>query len=415
MKWREILSIDLDSLFRGDWPPKMSAPFWRLRWHMPRWKKPRRLVSRRKPTWRGPRYLRAGKWRRELQMVTEQLASIVRTNSPMAGGLEAAALDAPKARLQDVLLVLRDDIASGLSISEAMGKQSRFFPRFYTDLVRVGEETGRLYESLSDLSQDLVQILQRGDTIRNYLLYLFAISGMLLQTILILSFKVVPEFFKMSGEFSDYPAESVQMLTVLNDVATVLAQGRTWILIFVAAVVIFLMWKVLSSLFRKRGRFSAIAGRVIMRVPVIRTLFVKRTLVRISLVMEKLLHGGVPLNEAIESTMTLDIDPIYAAAMRRIKQRVENGESIQAAMEPEHFFPASFLGIVSVGESSGLLPEAFEKIARLYQREVIKMEKILIDLIAPVGVVALGCVVLFINLSIFSFLVGLVEGLVSSL
>jgi len=339
--------------------------------------------------------------------VTGQLAAIVRANAPIVDGLGAAALDAPNGKLESIFLMLRKDIASGLSIAEAMRKRPRFFPRFYTDLVKVGEETGKLDETLSELAEDVLQELSFQDLITIYKMYIGIILLAQLTIAVFLSMRVMPMFMGILADFGVPAPGPVRLFIAFTNYLI----AWKWLPILLIACFLFVGWKVLL---RRRGVFSAAVGVLLVHVPILGGIVTKKNLGHIALVLDKLVAAGVPLDEALEDAALLDLNPIFSSAFRRINERVRSGETLSSAMEVEKKLPASFRGLVSVGESSGLLPEALGRIGRLYQRQAARTSKILLDLTAPLGVVALGCLGLLIALSWFAMAVVLIDTLATS-
>jgi len=186
--------------------------------------------------WRGPFYVLSNHWRRDLLKVTNTLAAIVKTNASLTKGLEAAAREENRLRRQlgavqlagllqacavgvaflfmglyitfnsyefltlqavaifivfcfmgmlsalfllfryrpeeALFLALRDHLAAGRPLSEAMRGMRRFFPSFYADLVKAGEDSGRLAECLDQLSGDTLQNIRLNRTLKVFFLYL---------------------------------------------------------------------------------------------------------------------------------------------------------------------------------------------------------------------------------------------------
>jgi len=408
MNWRDIAYIDVVSWIRGDRPPRMTLPVWTRLWQQYRTRKPPQFgVSVRKEPWRGPIYLLRRTWRRDLIAVTGQLAAIVRSNAPIMGGLEAAALDAPNGKLESIFLALRDDIASGLSIEEAMRRRPRFFPRFYTDLVKVGEETGKLHETFTELAEDVLQALSFHDVITVYKLY---IGFVLLVQLIIAAFLCVRVLPSFTGVLADFGVPAPRSVRVLMGVANYIIAWR-WLPLLLVACLVLVVWKVLL---KRRGLFKTAFSVLLVHLPFLGGIVTKKNLGHIALVLEKLVAAGVPLDAALEDAALLEVNPVYRSVLRRVKERVQNGETLSNAMAMERKLPASFRGLISVGESSGLLPEALGRVSRLYQRQAAKTSKILLDVTAPVGVVALGCFALLVALSWLGMAVALIDVLAAS-
>jgi len=401
-EWRSILRMDVGSLVRGDKPSRVERRWRRKHMHPER---PELVFRIRKRSWRGPRYLRKARRHNDLVKVTSQLASIVSCNAPIIEGLESAALDAPSGKLEDVFMALREDIAEGSTIAEAMSNRPRFFPRYYVDLVKVGEETGTLYESLDTLRQSIIRTSSFHDHIRGWLWYLGLIVSLQCLVTSFLMVKVVPTFGAVFADFGTTLPRATQVLINIHEWLT-----PNWPIVFVYAGLVLMAWRLFMRLQRRRGLFNRAVGSLLMYGFVIRKIVAKQNLGHIAAVLEPLLAGGVPLDTALEDAASLDINPMYASLLDRLNERVRNGQPLREALDAERWLvPASFRTMVSIGESSGLLPEAFGRIAGLYVRDVLKMNKIMADTVGPLVVFALAGLTLFVVGSIYIVLFHMID------
>jgi len=409
MNWHDILYIDLWSLLRGDRPPRKGVPIW-ARWLTG--PTARELVFRiRRRSWRGPWYVRKAAWHRDLTHVTSQLAAIVRCNAPIVEGLEAAALDAPNTRLEDVFLALREDIASGLTIAQAMAARPRFFPRYYVDLVRAGEETGTLYERFDSLRETIARARSFREHIRGWIAYLVLIVTLQCLVASFLLVKVVPTFVAV---LEDFGAQAPRSSQALIDTSNWMAQH--WPIVAAYAGVTLVLWRLARWFQRRRGLFDRTLGGMSICSVVFRGTVAKRNLGHIATVLDALLAGGVPLDTALDDAASLDINPIYADLVRRVHARVRAGQTLRDALARERLLvPRSFRTLVSVGESSGLLPEAFGRIGGLYKRDVVKRNKILADTLGPLVVFVLGGLTLFVYGSVFVMIISMTESILATM
>ncbi len=409
MNWRDILYVDLWSLLRGDRPPRKGVPIW-ARWLTG--PTARELVFRiRRRSWRGPWYVCKAAWHRDLIHVTNQLAAIVRCNAPIIEGLEAAALDAPNPRLEDVFLALREDIASGLTIAQAMAARPRFFPRYYVDLVKAGEETGTLYERLDSLRETIARARSFGEHIRGWIAYLVLIVTLQCLFASFLMVQVVPMFVAVLEDFGSQPPRSSQALIDTSNWMI-----EYWPIVAACVGAILVLWRLTRWFQRRRGLFDRTLGGLSICSIVLRGTVAKRNLGHIAAVLDALLAGGVPLDTALDDAASLDINPIYADLVRRVHARVRAGQTLRDALARERLLvPRSFRALVSVGESSGLLPEAFGRIGGLYKRDVLKRNKILADTLGPLVVFVLGGLTLFVYGSVFVMIVSMTESILATM
>ena len=357
------------------------------------------------PRWRGPRYFLSSKWRNALIVVTNQLAELVRANAPLLGGLIALAAEAPSSKLRELLLALRRDIASGLSLHQAMERCSDFFPRYYTDLVKSGEDTGRLCEALCELEERLIQLSSFRDKVRNYLLYIGIVFFIELLIAAQMVVFVVPQF---TWIYAGFNAPLPQTTRALVAVADYLRQWQALVIIFAVVAIGIGLWSSIPVFSQRDSFVSRVLGRIFLWVPFLRGVIVRRDSAHIASVLHKLLKAGLTLNDALEDAAELDVNPRFKDALHRIKRRIEEGRSFRDALESEgKVFPESFRGLAALGENAGLLPEALAQIADLHRREALMNAHILLDIAAPTAVCLVGALVFVIYSGLFSAIFGL--------
>ncbi|MDX9971668.1 MAG: type II secretion system F family protein [FCB group bacterium] len=382
MNWRENLSIDVRSFLFG--PPEERGAGGRS-------------------AWRGPFYLRQNRRWRDLIMVTDQMTAIVFANASLPDGFDAATADAPTYPMKRMFAAMANDLDSGMALHESAAWRSRFFPKFYVDMLRTGEETGRLNETFDSLRA----ILQRTWELRTRAVQYGAYIGLVWLVLIVISFLIpayiIPIFKDMLKEFSTEPP-------------ALLAYAESYVIVgplrSVFFFVLFLfLWKIAALVVRHSAVASALVGRVALSFPLTRELVSKRNLAHAAFTLAKFLRARVPLNEALESAANLGLNAVYRRAFIRVSDRVASGASFKAALESERVFPESFIGFASMGETSGLLPEALERVEQLYRRQVARTERVLLDVVSPIGILAAGAFVLLF----FSYVIVSLAGMADSI
>ncbi|GMV90681.1 MAG: hypothetical protein AMXMBFR82_04590 [Candidatus Hydrogenedentota bacterium] len=389
MNWKQILKTDVTTVFRGFVPPHV--------YH-----------ARRGHRWAGPRYIHRSFWRRDLMLVTSQVQAIVKCNAPLIQGLELAAWDAPRRKVQLVLQALRDNLASGMALHESMAQRNRFFPPYYVDLIKVGEMSGSLPDTLDQLQDHLAEEKKHATKIWGWAAYLALVLFIQLATFLVLSLLVFPEFADTIGYFTDdIPA----VLDPMMAVGQATADDRTRIVgsvvggVFVVAAVLMLISVTFSGM--SRYRLKGLGSTI----PLVRGVIAKNDLGLAARVLARLLHAGVPLNDALRDSEDLEIVSSLREALRAVRRKVEEGMSLSQAVREDNRFPDSFHALIALGESSGRLAAAFERIAALYEAQTLKTTRILVDTVCPCGVLVLSLGVLFFELSVFTLLTTLADAI----
>jgi type II secretory pathway component PulF len=416
--------------------------------------------------WRGPFYLSSSRWRRDLLSMVSTLAAIVRTNGSLTKGLEAAAREENRLmrRFNSVqiwalakacavgalfvaiglyitfnafefmntlavlvfcsvcfvgmivsmivlhrsrpgealFLALRDHLAAGRPLSEAMRGMHRFFPSFYADMVKAGEDSGRLGECLEQLCDDTVHSIKLGRVFTIFVVYLGGVFAVQCTILSFLCFKVYPVFAEIAHDFGGqlpWPARAVMSAA---DSLYHFPAAKTALVAL--AVLIVILGPPFLLRIRRRAVFTRPLMGLLAVVPGLRGLVVRQNLASIAVVVEKLLRAGVPLDQTIQSASETSINPLYRNLLVRVRARMLQGETLSDALDAEStpiLVPKAFRGFVSIGERSGLLPEALARIGELYRRAVEKQLQILVDAVLPFGVIGLGFLTLIAELSLF--------------
>ncbi len=424
MNWRDILFADVAGLLRGD--------------KLPARKGGRIGIS---PKWRGPVRGTISKNLKELIEVTGQLSTLTAANVDLVGGLDAAAMDAKRSilpnilrpllwlllwplagyfgrgsRLRNILCALAGDIEQGCSLSESMSRRNRFFPRFYIDLVKVGEDTGSLSKVLENLNKYLTEAASIYSSAHHWLTYVMASLIVQLVIAAVLVLKVFPVFGSIFGDFHDtVPEESSAYYDRLYYVSDLFLYNWWLILILISFAVILCFSFI--RLLNRRGITDMLFGLALSRIPFLRSFVVKRDLSHIALILEQLLGSNMPVNEALEIASELDLNPIYVNMLKRLAERTDEGETLTAALEkePAHLLPGSFRGMVAIGESSERLPEAFGRVGHFYRQQVLKSYRLLNTFLSPLELAVPAALVLFICTSFFGMYIGMISMLLDDL
>lgn len=425
----------------------------------------------RRPRWRGPVYFSNRAWRGDLQDVIEQIAGIVRTNAPLAEGMAAAAREAHRLsrqwtgqrlwhivlalalmmpvivigvsvniqiverldvlaflyffalvalaavpgiavlnqnqRKESILLRLHEQVAAGAPLSDAMAQLDRFFPRFYADMVRIGEESGRMADCLDELGDETLRAILLGRRVRANGVYLGVVFAGQVIIVTFIHVKILPVFAEIFSEFgTELPRVTQSLIGVSDFVLYHIPHMLIGLTVALFLFVVFLRWS-------RRNAFSArAAGTLLFALPGLRGLAIRRNLAAAAVMLEKLLRAGVPMDRALEMVSEAEVHPLYRSALRRVRARVLEGEPLADALDAERCFapvPKSFRGMVAVGERSGLLPDALARIADMYRHIADTRAAIVSDMLLPFGVLVLAAITLTVQLSLYSTLAALVN------
>jgi len=169
----------------------------------------------------------------------------------------------------------------------------------------------------------------------------------------------------------------------------------------VALLLIFLIvW--LRYFFGQSNQGKMIYGRLLIKIPLIKDLFIGLYMVRFSSILAMLVKAGVSIVGAIQTVGQVIGNPVYEAILNDVASQMERGVAMSVPLSRAKEFPAVVSQMVSIGEQTGKLDEVMSSLADLYEDETDKKVAILTSLLEPILLVIVG---LGVGTIVFSIIV----------
>ena len=280
------------------------------------------------------------------------------------------------------LIQISDDLQSGLSISASLAKHPDVFSEFYINMVKSGEETGKLTQTFAHLADYLDRQYSLTSKTKNALIYpafvivtFFVVMGLMfvvvipkISSIILATGQDIPMYTKIVIALSDFFVH--------------------YGFIVLIAVVLFGIWVWRLS---ATDRGQIYLDRVKLTVPAVGNLFRKLYLSRIADNMETMLTSGIPIIRSLDLTAEVVGSRIYKDIIKKVVEDVKAGSSLSSAFEkyPEQL-PGILVQMVKVGEETGSLGTILKTLGDFYKREVDDAIDTLVGMIEPIMIVVLG-------------------------
>ena len=321
---------------------------------------------------------------KEVAIFSRQFATMINSGLSLLRSLTILAEQTPNRAFRDVILDVKASVEKGSSLSQALEKHPKVFPRLYTSMVKSGEVGGVLDETLERLALTLEAQVELRGQVKSAMMYPVAVFGLVIFIVIAMLLFVVPMFESMFADFGaelPLPTRMLMSLSVIFTTYWYLAVGGT-----VGLVYGFKRWIATD---RGRSRFDAIK----LKVPIFGKLIHKTALARFSHTMAALTRTGVPILMAMDIVAETSGNAVVARAVHSVQASVKEGESIAEPLSNHPVFPPMVVQMMAVGEETGALDIMLEKLGDFYDREVKVMVEGLTSLIEPLLVVILGATV----------------------
>lgn len=316
---------------------------------------------------------------------SRQLATLLKAGVPLLQAFEVMGRSGGDESLGRLLVKLQQDVAAGLGLADALQRQPLWFDRLYCNLVRVGEQSGKLDGQLEELANmlDQRQALQR--RVRKAMIYplLLLLTGLGVSALLLL--EVVPRFQELFAGFDkSLPAFTQWVL----DLSTGLARHAPWLGVLMVLSTVALRW-----LYRHNAVARLWISLRVLEVPVLGRLLAQAALARFARSLGTAYTAGVPLLDALATVASVSGGVVHEQAILRLRQDMANGLGLHQAMSADRLFPPLLVQLAAIGESSGTLDQMLGKAASHYEEQVSQALDHLTGLLEPAIVLILGVLV----------------------
>ena len=403
---------------------------------------------------------------------TRQLSILQDAGLPILRSLKILENNQKPGKLKNALMDVCDEIESGSTLSEAMGKCPKVFSRLYVNMIKAGEAGGALEVILQRLADFLESAESLKRKVKGALIYPCIVVSVAIAILTFIMLFIVPTFETMFDEFGlTLPAPTLLLIAMSNYIA------NYWFLIILMPICAMILVKLLRKF--KQGRMGF--DMFIIKLPIFGGLVEKNIMARTTRTLGTLIASGVPILEALNITRETAGNGMFERMFSKVTEAIREGEVISKPLRDNStpgFHPMALLfwallgsfpglmvasvaltakgtkldtgsmlqtlsmtaiyvtvggiagtclfymmkmknrvvddlvvNMVDVGEETGELDTMLYKVADQYDEEVRVMTDSLTALMEPLMIVFLGVAVGFIVISLFMPLVELITGL----
>jgi type IV pilus assembly protein PilC len=283
------------------------------------------------------------------------------------------------------------DLQAGSSIAAAMAKQNDVFSDFYINMVKAGEESGKLTQVFSYLADYLDRQYALTTKTKNALVYPAFVVGVFFVVMILMFTIIVP---KLSAIITESGQDIPVYTKIIFGISNFFVNYGIFMAIFVVLGVAALIY------YARTTKGKQLLDDIKFGMPVFGNLYNKLYLSRIADNMDTMLSSGIPIVRAIEITGQVVGNKRYQAIMLSAMEGVKAGKSFSQALAEHPEVPKLMSSIIKVGEETGSVGSILKMLAKFYNREVDQSIDTLVGLIEPFMIVFLGLAVGILLVSI---------------
>lgn len=341
------------------------------------------------PEWLGG----GGVSKKEVTVFTRQLGTLMRTGVNLVSAMEALEGQAKSAAMRRTIKHVREQVQTGMPVGDAFAEKERQFGELYINLVRAGDQTGTLSETMLSLAEHMERSGKIAGRIKSALAYPVTVLLIGLGIGWYLLTQIVPQFAQM---LLDMEAELPKLTEVTLAISNFLQEHPLEVGLGILALVV----GIVASYRSERGKY--IYHWVFERTPIVKLLFKGSSIASFASAFAVALRSGLPVLEALEIAERVVGNRVMRRAIGGIRADVSRGEAVSQSLQQYPVtFPHIFTAMLRAGEDSGNMEEMVENAQDYYQNEVDQTVDGLTSMLEPVMIVFLGGLIATIMLSMF--------------
>ncbi|MEZ4200181.1 MAG: type II secretion system F family protein [Candidatus Paceibacterota bacterium] len=330
----------------------------------------------------------------DLVMMTRNLSSMLVAGLPLSRSLSVIERQSKNPRLKGVIKDVRERIEKGDQFNESLGAYPKVCNDLYVAMVRAGEESGGLADTLKVLSTQMERASSLRKKIKGAMIYPSIVLIIMVIIGVLMMIYVMPS---ITGTFKklevDLPA-TTQFLIAASDF---MVAHTVLVLVGMVAIIVGFIYFLRTKL----GKI--IFHWLIIRLPVIGTMVKETNAARTARTLSSLLSAGVDVIRALNITEDVVQNVYYKPIIKQAANKVEQGTALsEVFIEHDKLYPTFVGEMILVGEETGNISAMLEQLAVFYENEVEHKTKDLSTIIEPMLMVVIGGTVGFFALAMIA-------------
>lgn len=334
----------------------------------------------------------------ELSIFCKQVGLILHSGVPMHDGIEALCGNYKGTAYEGALSQVNASVKEQGALHSALAL-ARIFPPYLVQMVKIGEQTGKLDEVMVSLSRYYAREQKIKRSIKNAIIYPACLAVMMAAVILVLVVRVLPIFEEVYWSLgADVPGSA----------STLMAFGsNAGMAVLILAGLAILAGLLIGLLLRTSKRFEVLhfLGKLI---PPVHRLNACITAGRFASNMSMMLASGFPLEESLPLIEDVMTDPKGREKIRECKVLMEKETPFPDAISAVGMFEPLHDKMIQIGHMTGQTENVMADLADIYQDQMDNDISRLIVMIEPTMVtllsVIIGAILLAVMLPMISIM-----------
>lgn len=292
----------------------------------------------------------------------QMLSTLFRAGIPIYEALGIAGAQSQSDGIKTIVTHATRRIEAGSALWESFADHPKVFKPDWIEIIKSGELSGKLDEVLDKLTAQVAAANELRGKIMSAMIYPAILSVVAVLALVVMLVKVVPTFAEMFAQFDrELPAITQHVLALSGFLTSHFGKILTALLLVALGVKAFLRTPVGQN----------VRDRLALCLPLVGDITVEICMQKFANNLAMLLRAGVPLLETIDCLKGVYArNTVYKQAMGHVVRYVGRGGTLSDAIKDTGLFTTFLASMVTIGESSGTLPEVMDEVDHFYRGRI---------------------------------------------
>jgi len=329
------------------------------------------------------------------------LGAMIQAGLAASRALSVMERQTKNAALKKIIINLNEEISKGKTLADAMMAYPKMFSNLFISMVRAGEESGNLADSLKIVALQMDRSYSLSRRIRGALMYpAVVIVLMIIISIVLLTYIVPTLQSTFAGLNVTLPASTQFIVNVSNILRF---HGVILSIVVIALIAAFIWWK-------RRPQGKSVIDYIVLKIPIMGNIVKEVNAARTARTLSSLLTSGVDMVEAVRITTDVVQNVHYKKVLQTAQTTITKGDPLSKVFsENEKLYPTFLTEMMAVGEETGKMGEMLLGVAVFYEDDVEQATKDMSTVIEPLIMVVIGAGVGFFAVAMITPMYSLVN------
>lgn len=323
-----------------------------------------------------------------------QLSVMINAGIPITDSIKEIVASSEDKKLKEIFKSVNEMLDNGQNFAESMEKYKNEVGDIVVAMIKLGESTGKLAESLNKLANILEDVWKNKQNVKKAMRYptivIIAITG----AFIFLMLAIVPKFKEI---FDELGAKLPLPTIILLKIEYFLSNYGIFMLGGIIGSILFIKYQ-----YEKNDKFKAAFDTfVVNKVYLIKKIMFYSSMYRFNLIFGELINAGIPISKAL-STATMTIPNFYInKKLSSVETSIQNGKNFTQSIKETELYESMLVQMIKAGELGGNLEGMMEKVTAYYKTKFDDIIDNISSYIEPILIVAIAAMVVLLALGIF--------------